>query len=183
MTVDYEKGVAMSKEWLYLAAGIAAAAVPFAVHSDAFKCTTPSGKVVITDSGCAGVGKHSGAYGSEYISPERQRQAMDVDRRNMNMLERSAAEDAAYRESLARQQEAYRASQRPVAQPVAPVVVIPQQERAPRRRSPAPGQITNCDQAGCWDTNGNRYNNGAGGTKFRADGKVCNQVGAELICH
>lgn len=172
----------MNSRWLCYVVLVAAMATPLVVHADAFKCTTSTGKVVITDNGCAGVGKHSGAYGSEYISPERQRQAMEVDRRNMNMLERSAAEDAAYRESLARQQEAYRASQRQVAQPVTPVVV-PLQERAPRRRAAAPGQITNCDQAGCWDTNGNRYNNGAGGTKFRADGKVCNQVGAELICH
>lgn len=46
----------------------------------------------------------------------------------------------------------------------------------------APGQIVNCDEAGCWDTNGIRYNKGAGETYFPSTGGVCQNVGGQMNC-
>lgn len=50
--------------------------------------------------------------------------------------------------------------------------------------SPAPAHITNCDGAGCWDNQGNRYNRGAGPTHFRQDGRVCHDTGGgQMLCN
>lgn len=49
--------------------------------------------------------------------------------------------------------------------------------------SPAPSHMTNCDGAGCWDNQGNRYNKGAGSTYFRNDGRVCQHVGGMMQCN
>lgn len=46
----------------------------------------------------------------------------------------------------------------------------------------APSQIVNCDEAGCWDTNGIRYNKGAGETYFPSTGGVCQNVGGQMNC-
>jgi hypothetical protein len=46
-----------------------------------------------------------------------------------------------------------------------------------------PPVIVNCDQAGCWDTSGKRYNHGAGPTFFRSDGKTCNSVPGFMNCN
>lgn len=43
--------------------------------------------------------------------------------------------------------------------------------------------ISSCDAAGCVDTQGRRYNKGAGSTYFRSDGKACQQVGQQLHCN
>jgi len=45
-----------------------------------------------------------------------------------------------------------------------------------------PTNITSCDNGGCWDNLGNRYN-GSGQTLFRGDGKICNRVGTMLQCN
>lgn len=57
-------------------------------------------------------------------------------------------------------------------------------ERARHRedRNNHPSNITSCDDGGCWDDRGNRYN-GSGQTLFRSDGKVCNRVGTMLVCN
>ena len=46
-----------------------------------------------------------------------------------------------------------------------------------------PGIITNCDGAGCWDTNGQRYNSAAGGNFHRQDGRFCQQMGNLMQCN
>lgn len=47
----------------------------------------------------------------------------------------------------------------------------------------APAQITNCDSAGCWDTNGARYNRGAGTAHFpAAGGPACQLINGQMIC-
>jgi len=152
------------------------------VMADAYKCTTPSGKVVITDNGCAGVGRHDKAYESENISIERQRQAQAVSDKNMDILERNAAEERAYRESVSRQQ-AIGQLQAPPSHPAQSSRPSIPQEKPLRRRAAPPAVVTNCDTGGCWDTQGRRYNNGAGDTKFRSDGKTCQQVGPNMICN
>lgn len=56
----------------------------------------------------------------------------------------------------------------PTAAPAAPV---------------APAQITTCDAGGCWDTNGGRYNRGAGATHFpAAGGPACQLINGQMIC-
>ncbi|MBD9672989.1 DUF4124 domain-containing protein [Pseudomonas sp. PDM21] len=47
----------------------------------------------------------------------------------------------------------------------------------------SPLVITNCDPAGCWDSNGVRYNKGAGDTYFRSSGgPACQRMGGNLSC-
>lgn len=49
-------------------------------------------------------------------------------------------------------------------------------------RPPLPNPvITNCDQGGCWDSNGGRYTRGAGNTFFGPNG-ACTATAAGLVC-
>ena len=43
--------------------------------------------------------------------------------------------------------------------------------------------ITNCDGAGCWGSDGTRYNRGAGDTYFPSTGGVCQSVGGQMQCN
>ena len=53
----------------------------------------------------------------------------------------------------------------------------------PQTTPESPGQVVNCDPAGCWDTNGRRLNNAAGGNFHRSDGKFCTPAGTSVICN
>ena len=58
------------------------------------------------------------------------------------------------------------------------------ENRSPQAPLPAsPAQVVNCDPGGCWDTNGRRLNNAAGGNFHRSDGKFCTRAGPNLICN
>lgn len=46
-----------------------------------------------------------------------------------------------------------------------------------------PSTITNCDGAGCWDSNGTRYNRGAGDTYFPSTGGSCQSIGGQMQCN
>lgn len=47
----------------------------------------------------------------------------------------------------------------------------------------APPELVNCDAGGCWDTNGARYNRGAGSTFMPAEGgAACQYMGGILVC-
>lgn len=46
----------------------------------------------------------------------------------------------------------------------------------------APSAIVNCDGAGCWGTDGTRYNKGAGETYFPSTGGVCQNIGGRMQC-
>lgn len=53
----------------------------------------------------------------------------------------------------------------------------------PHAAPAAPAGITNCDAGGCWDTNGMRYNKGAGTTHFPANGgPACQLIDGQMIC-
>lgn len=54
---------------------------------------------------------------------------------------------------------------------------------APTSSAAAPVSIVNCDVAGCWDTNGTRYNKGAGDTYFPSTGGSCQNVGGQMQCN
>jgi hypothetical protein len=57
------------------------------------------------------------------------------------------------------------------------------QPKPPAPPPETPGLVVNCDQAGCWDTNGHRLNNAAGGNFHRSDGKFCTRAGPNVICN
>ena len=63
--------------------------------------------------------------------------------------------------------------------------LIQEQRKAQRQRQAAAqsGQLVNCDQAGCWGTNGQRYNNAAGGNFYRNDGAFCLRNGPTVTCN
>ena len=43
--------------------------------------------------------------------------------------------------------------------------------------------VTNCDGAGCWGSDGTRYNRGAGNTYFPSNGGSCQDVGGQMQCN
>jgi len=47
----------------------------------------------------------------------------------------------------------------------------------------APPSIANCDSAGCWGTDGTRYNKGAGNTYFPSTGGSCQSIGGQMQCN
>ena len=69
-------------------------------------------------------------------------------------------------------------------------ISLPDRAENPPRLAPgdrasapaAPAQITNCDSAGCWDTNGTRYNQGAGTTYFPSTGGSCQLIDGQMHC-
>jgi hypothetical protein len=79
-------------------------AVPFASHAQTFKCRTPSGKMEFSDSPCAGGSQTERVQANEYISPERQRQAREVQARNAAQVRSIEAENSAFKQQLQRQQ-------------------------------------------------------------------------------
>lgn len=46
-----------------------------------------------------------------------------------------------------------------------------------------PSTITNCDVAGCWGSDGTRYNRGAGDTYFPTTGGSCQSIGGQMQCN
>lgn len=62
-------------------------------------------------------------------------------------------------------------------------IPAPSASPAPATAPSAPAIITNCDSGGCWDTNGLRYNKGAGATHFPANGgPACQLINGQMIC-
>ena len=47
----------------------------------------------------------------------------------------------------------------------------------------APSSITNCDSAGCWGSDGTRYNKAAGNTYFPSTGGSCQNIGGQMQCN
>ena len=47
----------------------------------------------------------------------------------------------------------------------------------------APPNITSCDGAGCWDSQGTRYNKGGGNTYFPSTGGSCQGIGGTMQCN
>lgn len=47
----------------------------------------------------------------------------------------------------------------------------------------APSSITNCDSAGCWGSDGTRYNKGAGNTYSPSTGGSCQNIGGQMQCN
>jgi hypothetical protein len=47
----------------------------------------------------------------------------------------------------------------------------------------SPSVITNCDDSGCWGSDGTRYNKGAGNTYFPSTGGSCQNIGGQMQCN
>jgi hypothetical protein len=45
-----------------------------------------------------------------------------------------------------------------------------------------PPTMASCDAAGCWDTQGGRYNRGAGDTYFGPGGTACTRTAGGMVC-
>ncbi|MGE5384953.1 MAG: DUF4124 domain-containing protein [Betaproteobacteria bacterium] len=69
------------------------------VYAEVYKCRGPNGQVIISDTGCFAGTVVESARASEFISPERQRQAREVNARRLNQLNAIENENAAYRQS------------------------------------------------------------------------------------
>lgn len=63
--------------------------------------------------------------------------------------------------------------------------LIQEQRSSQRQRQAAAqsSQLVNCDKAGCWSTDGQRYNNAAGGNFIRSDGVFCVRNGPVVTCN
>jgi hypothetical protein len=46
----------------------------------------------------------------------------------------------------------------------------------------APAPLGTCDGAGCWNSEGGRYNGGTGNTYLNNGGRLCNRNGASVQC-
>lgn len=60
---------------------------------------------------------------------------------------------------------------------------MPSRASSDKSSAAAPRNMTNCDGSGCWDSNGTRYNKGAGNTYFPSGGGVCQNIGGQMQCN
>lgn len=111
--------------------------VPFVSHAQAFKCRTPSGKMEFSDSPCAGGSQTERIQSNEYISPERQRQAREVQARNAAQIQGIEAENSAFKQQQQRQQAAQMQSD-------ANQRLIELRQSAEKARSSATTEKANC---------------------------------------
>lgn len=70
---------------------------------------------------------------------------------------------------------------------VAPIQTAPSRPPAPPpQRQPEatrpPATVTTCDPGGCWNTDGSRYEGGAGGTYLDRNGRLCQRNGVMMQC-
>ena len=175
-------------------------ALSSAVHADAIKCRMPNGKVVITDGACTGGASVEQVRPSEYVSPERQRQAYEVNAHTAARVEGIEAEKAADRAALQKQQRAVAAEDARQASIRAQQEAVENQRRlrelemaraakearqpelATGYKPPAPlPVIKSCNGASCSDQTGQRYTTTAGKTT-RSDGARCYQSGKVMYC-
>ncbi|WP_434064368.1 DUF4124 domain-containing protein [Pseudomonas aeruginosa] len=142
---------------------------PSASAAQVYRCVDAAGKVTFSDQGCAD------GHSSSAIDVAPANTLDSTQYRSEQLPERSRGGSPGVRvtvvggeEPPARTGKTYSRQRQ----------VLP----APAAR-PAPGVITNCDSGGCWDSNGVRYNRGAGNTHFPANGgPACEFVGGNMVC-
>ena len=81
--------------------------IPLSSHAQAFKCRTPSGKVVVTNQGCSDGAMLEKITTAAPVSLDQQLQAAQVNNRVLNQLGGIENEKAAYAQQSQRQQAAY----------------------------------------------------------------------------
>lgn len=178
----------------------------FPASAQVFKCIDPATrKTTFSDRGCGAddggvainIRPANSIDGSQYrqqaIAPEQYRTAVDAVQRGARVTVVGEGSDAEReRKKLCKQastpysnSHGLTASQlAAAAQFCAGVSVTPPVESQNTPLSaPSPRVITNCDPAGCWDSNGMRYNQGAGDTYIPTNGgPACQYIGRNMIC-
>lgn len=183
--------------------------LPCSASAQVFKCVDASGKITFSDQGCAtghtgsaisikpANSSDSSQYRSQqptYSQPERGQQQTGT---RVTIVGDSGREESE-RNRLCREASTphkgahgLTASQRVHAAKICHGIDLPMPEPhaapAPPTAAPAapvaPAPIVNCDAGGCWDTNGGRYNRGAGDTHFPSTGgPACQLINGQMIC-
>ena len=183
--------------------------LPCSASAQVFKCVDANGKTTYSDNGCAAGHKTSTlaitptkVSASEvvpyqippaYYAPPEPRQPQGGTR--VTIVGDSSREEGE-RNRLCREastphkgSRGLTAAQLSAAASICAGVDAPAPSHAPAQPSSiqaapaAPAQIVNCDAGGCWDTNGGRYNRGAGATHFpAAGGPACQLINGQMIC-
>lgn len=172
-----------------------------------YKCVDASGKVTFTDSGCSSdeavsslaVQPANSMDSSRYQQPAHQPYPAhnsveatedrvrvtvvggnnDADRQRKKLCkEASTPHKGAH--GLTAAQRAHAAQ---LCSDISLPTPTPSATRAPSPVPSMPAVITSCDPGGCWDSNGLRYNKGAGTTHFPANGgHACQYISGQMIC-
>ena len=170
------------------------------------KCVDASGKVTFSDQGC-GAGEsdsalaiqptnsmdssryqqpaHQSYSGQAPIEPPRHRTRVTVvggsndSDRQQRKLCREASTPHKGAHGLTAAQRAHAAQ---LCSGISLPIQTPHTATAPAAPV-SPAGIASCDAGGCWDTNGLRYNKGAGTTHFPANGgHACQLINGNMIC-
>ncbi len=182
--------------------------LPCAASAQVFKCVDESGKVAFSDQGCSAGhtsstisvtpanSLDSSQYRNQppaYLQPEA---APKQNGTRVTVVGDSGRQESAQRKLCREASTPHKgshgltAAQRVHAAKICHGIDLPMPETrayaapgAPVQGPAAPAQITNCDNAGCWDTNGVRYNRGAGATHFPATGgPACQFINDKMFC-
>ena len=173
--------------------------LPCSASAQVFKCVDASGKITFSDQGCAT--GHTGSTisvtpansidSSQYRSqpPAYSEPAPHQQPGGTRVAVVGAGNDAErQRKKLCKEAftphkgaHGLTAAQRAHAAQLCAGINLP--APMPHAAPAAPAGITNCDAGGCWDTNGMRYNKGAGTTHFPANGgPACQLIDGQMIC-
>lgn len=183
--------------------------LPCSASAQVFKCVDANGKTTFSDQGCAtghaasaiSVAPANSSDSSQYRAPapaySEPQMAQQQSGPRVTVVGDSGSQDSE-RKRLCREASTPHKGSRgltaaqlaasaklcagvdvPMPEPVTMQPYAPPAAPAPA----APAQITNCDPAGCWDTNGVRYNRGAGATHFPSTGgPACQLIDSQMIC-
>lgn len=183
---------------------ITVAAVDVLAQSRVYKCVDAAGKVTLSDRGCGAgdtaaivkVAPANSIEGSQYRegSNELAQDARQSEQaRPQSVLISERREDENERKRLCKEASTphrgahgLTAAQRSASAQLCADISLAIPDESIPSESPAsqsPGLITSCDQGGCWDTNGVRYNHGADNTYFPSyGGPACQLVAGNMIC-
>lgn len=191
----------LNHKTLSCAAIIAAALLhPSIALSQVYKCVDASGKTTFSDQGCAAdhsaakvdTGRVNTQDSSQYqqrilddrlerSQPKQKMRVTVVGDGRSNQQERM--QDKLCREALTKYKGAHGLTAAQLSAAASCYGSDNGREDYSPSSTPPPSHITNCDSAGCWDNQGQRYNKGAGPTHIRQDGKVCQYIGEQMQCN
>lgn len=178
------------------------------IHAQVLKCTDPkTGNVTYSDGGCAASHKvaairiqpsskqNSNSFSDSRVSQQAQQDyygqsfstSADSNQRraNSNPMAEQARKDA-YREASTpiKGARGLTANQLRTLAALGGVDVPAPEREHPQSSVPnQPRMVTSCDEGGCWDTQGGRYNRGAGNTYIPTTGGSCQGVGNQMQCN
>lgn len=193
-------------------ASLALAVLPGISMAQMYKCIGPNGEVTFTKHGCAtdnettkievgSVNTQDSREARQNMADQQYRRSMQPNKTRVTVVADSGATDRKQRELCRAATTPHKGAQNgqlTAAQRAAAASACSGRNStynydagatesygsaAPSYTPPPPTHITDCDQTGCWDNQGGRYNKGAGPTHIRNDGRVCQSVGGQMICN